>query len=103
MASLRVAAPRDVIRDAANRMEAVLRSYPFTDARIKAAAAAFVERYRNSTANRKTRNRKRSVSITPPFRAGPSAGAELIMSSLAIAVAFAAAGGTVKRRPQASR
>jgi len=51
MTSIEVhAAPRDVIRDAANRMEAILRSYSFTDARIKTAAAAFVERYRNSTA-----------------------------------------------------
>jgi len=43
--------PRDVIRDAANKMEAIVRAYAFTDARIKAGAAAFVERYRNSSAN----------------------------------------------------
>ena len=45
------ASPRDIIRDAANRMEAIVRGYAFTDARIKAAAAAFVERYRNTSAN----------------------------------------------------
>src|SRR5262245_23993942 len=51
MTSIRVHAPgRDVIRDATARMEKILASYPFTDARIKAAAETFVEGYRRSNA-----------------------------------------------------
>jgi len=51
MISIKVhAAPRDIIRDAATKMEAIVRSYAFTDARIKTATAALVERYRSSTA-----------------------------------------------------
>jgi Xaa-Pro aminopeptidase len=44
-------APRDIIKAAVVKMDAVMASYPFTDARIKAAATGFVERYRTSTAN----------------------------------------------------
>ena len=51
MASIRVhAAARDVIRDATAKMEIILQTYPFTDARIKAAAEVFVDGYRRSTA-----------------------------------------------------
>ena len=52
MTSIKVhTAPRDIIKDAAGKMDAVLAAYAFTDARIKAAATAFVERYRASRAN----------------------------------------------------
>jgi Xaa-Pro aminopeptidase len=52
MTSIRVhAAPRDIIRDAVGRMDGILASYSFTDARIKAAATAFVDRYRAGTGN----------------------------------------------------
>jgi Xaa-Pro aminopeptidase len=52
MTSIKVhAAPRDIIRDAAKKMDTILASYPFTDARIKSAATAFVDRYRNSAGN----------------------------------------------------
>jgi Xaa-Pro aminopeptidase len=52
MTSIKVrTAPREIIRNAVVRMDAVLAGYPFTDARIKAAATAFVERYRTSNAN----------------------------------------------------
>ncbi|HTK29307.1 MAG TPA: Xaa-Pro peptidase family protein [Vicinamibacterales bacterium] len=52
MTSIRVhASPHDIVRDAVAKMDAVLASYPFTDAAIKAAAGAFVERYRKSTPN----------------------------------------------------
>lgn len=44
-------APRDIIRDAVGKMDAVMASFTFTDAKIKAAAAGFVDRYRHSTAN----------------------------------------------------
>ena len=37
--------------DAVPKMDAILGAYRFTDAKIKAAAAAFVDRYRNSTAS----------------------------------------------------
>ena len=51
MTSIRVHAPaRDVIRDATAKMETILRKYPFTDARIKAAAETFLDGYRRSTA-----------------------------------------------------
>jgi Xaa-Pro aminopeptidase len=50
--SIRVhAAPRDIIREAVPRMDAVLASYRFTDAKIEDAARRFVDRYRNSTGN----------------------------------------------------
>ena len=39
---------RDVITDAVKKMDAIMASYPFTDPKIKAAAAAMVERYRTS-------------------------------------------------------
>ena len=39
-------APIEVIRRAAPKMEAILASYPFTDEKIRSAAAAFVQRYR---------------------------------------------------------
>ena len=52
MTSIKVhAAPRDIIKEAVGKMDAILASYAFTDARIKAAATRFVERYRNSRAN----------------------------------------------------
>jgi Xaa-Pro aminopeptidase len=52
MTSIKVhAPPRDVIKDAVDRMDAILGSFAFTDLRIKAAAVAFVERYRTSQAN----------------------------------------------------
>ena len=52
MTSIKVrTAPREIIRNAVVRMDAVLAGYPFTDARIKAAATAFVQRYRTSSAN----------------------------------------------------
>jgi Xaa-Pro aminopeptidase len=52
MTSIKVhAAPRDIIRDAVGKMDAVMASFAFVDPKIKAAAAAFVDRYRNSTAN----------------------------------------------------
>jgi Xaa-Pro aminopeptidase len=51
MTSIKVhAAPRDIVKDAAKKMDAILVSYSFTDSRIKAAATTFVERYRNSNA-----------------------------------------------------
>ena len=52
MTSIRVhATPRDIIRDAVVKMDAVMASYHFTDSRIEGAATSFVERYRKSTAN----------------------------------------------------
>jgi len=52
MTSIRVhALPADVIRTAVGKMDAILVNYPFTDERIRKAAAEFVERYRNSRAN----------------------------------------------------
>jgi Xaa-Pro aminopeptidase len=52
MTSIKVhTAPRDIIKDAVGKMDAILAAYPFTDARIKAAATAFVERYRAGRAN----------------------------------------------------
>jgi len=51
MASIRVhAAPRDIIRTAVGRMDAVMAAFAFTDAKIEAAARTFVEGYRGSTA-----------------------------------------------------
>jgi Xaa-Pro aminopeptidase len=52
MTSIKVrTAPREIIRNAVVRMDAILAGYPFADARIKAAATAFAERYRTSNAN----------------------------------------------------
>jgi Xaa-Pro aminopeptidase len=52
MTSIKVhAAPRDIVKDAVVKMDAILVGYTFTDARIKTSAAAFVERYRTSRAN----------------------------------------------------
>ena len=45
------AAPRDIIKAAVTKMDAVVAAYQFTDPKIKSAAVAFVERYRHSTAN----------------------------------------------------
>ena len=48
MTSIRVhAAPRDIIKEAVVKMDAVMASFTFTDPKIKAAAAAFVDRYRS--------------------------------------------------------
>lgn len=44
-------APRDIIKAAVVKMDAVLIGTRFTDPKIEAAARAFVERYRNSTSN----------------------------------------------------
>jgi Xaa-Pro aminopeptidase len=52
MTSIRVhAAPRDIVTEAVGKMDAILASYTFTDARIRAAATAFVDRYRTSPGN----------------------------------------------------
>lgn len=52
MTSIRVhAAPRDIIKDAVVKMDAIMATYPFTDDHIKQAAVKFVETYRNSKAN----------------------------------------------------
>jgi Xaa-Pro aminopeptidase len=52
MTSIKVhAAPRDIIREAAAKMRQILASYSFTDARIKAAATTFVDRYEASTSS----------------------------------------------------
>jgi Xaa-Pro aminopeptidase len=40
------ATPADVIKAAVVKMDAILASYPFTDAKIQNAAKAFVEKYR---------------------------------------------------------
>jgi Xaa-Pro aminopeptidase len=51
MSSIQVhATAAEVIRNAVVKMDAIMASYPFTDARIKAAAVKFVERYRTSRA-----------------------------------------------------
>jgi len=49
MTSIRVhATAADIVKDAVKKMDAVMASYPFTDAKIKDAATRFVERYRTS-------------------------------------------------------
>jgi len=49
MTSIRVhATAADIVKDAVRKMDAVMASYPFTDAKIKDAATRFVERYRTS-------------------------------------------------------
>jgi Xaa-Pro aminopeptidase len=51
MTSIRVhASARDITADAVRKMDAVMAAFPFTDAKIKAAAVAFVNGYRTSTA-----------------------------------------------------
>src|SRR4051812_16116644 len=45
------ASGQEILKDAVVKMDAILASFPFTDAKIKAAAAAFVETYRRSSAN----------------------------------------------------
>jgi Xaa-Pro aminopeptidase len=44
-------APRDVIREAVMKMDAIMTSFPFGDPKIKEAATAFVARYRKNTSN----------------------------------------------------
>lgn len=44
-------APRDIIKAAVVKMDSIMAAYKFTSPGIKAAAAAFVERYRNSRSN----------------------------------------------------
>ena len=52
MTSIRVhSRPDEIIRQAVGKMDQILASYPFTDARIRNAAVLFVDRYRNSHAN----------------------------------------------------
>jgi Xaa-Pro aminopeptidase len=52
MSSIRVhAEPRDIIRDAVVKMDAIMATYRFTDPKIKTAAVNFVESYRKSRAN----------------------------------------------------
>src|SRR5262249_8568045 len=51
MTSIKVhAAPREVIVDAVRKMDEALAAFTFSDPKIKAAAAAFVDRYRGGTA-----------------------------------------------------
>ena len=45
------ASGQDVLKDAVVKMDAIMASFTFTDATIKAAAVAFVENYRRSSAN----------------------------------------------------
>ncbi|MGE0883561.1 MAG: aminopeptidase P N-terminal domain-containing protein [Blastocatellales bacterium] len=52
MTSIKVhVAPRDIIKEAVVKMDAIMAAYKFTDPKIKAAATQFVERYRNSQSN----------------------------------------------------
>jgi Xaa-Pro aminopeptidase len=52
MTSIQVhVAPAEIIKNAVVKMDQIMNSYSFTDPRIKAAAAKFVERYRTSRAN----------------------------------------------------
>ena len=44
-------APRDIIKVAVAKMDSVMARYPFSDAAIRSAATAFVERYRASRSN----------------------------------------------------
>ena len=44
-------APRDIVKRAVVKMDEVMTRFQFTDPKIKAAATAFVERYRSSNAN----------------------------------------------------
>ena len=52
MTSIKVhTAPSDIIKDAVVKMDAVMTSFRFSDQKIKDAATAFVERYRNDRSN----------------------------------------------------
>ena len=52
MTSIKVhKAPRNIIRDAVTRMDAVMAAFQFADPKIKQAAVAFVTRYRSNTSN----------------------------------------------------
>ncbi len=52
MTSIQVhARPSDIIKTAVGKMDAIMASYPFTDAKIKDAATRFVERYRANRGN----------------------------------------------------
>ena len=52
MTSIKVrVAPRDIIKEAVAKMDAIMASFKFTDPKIKDAATRFVERYRASKAN----------------------------------------------------
>ncbi|MFN7944689.1 MAG: aminopeptidase P N-terminal domain-containing protein [Blastocatellia bacterium] len=52
MTSIKVhAAPRDIIKEAVVKMDAIMASFRFTDPKIKDAAVRFVERYRTSSGN----------------------------------------------------
>jgi Xaa-Pro aminopeptidase len=52
MTSIKVhKAPRDIIRDAVTKMDAVMAAFQFADPKIKQAAMAFVTRYRSNTSN----------------------------------------------------
>lgn len=51
MTSIKVhASPREIVKDAVVKMDRILAEFRFSDARIRTAAAAFVDRYRNSNA-----------------------------------------------------
>jgi Xaa-Pro aminopeptidase len=52
MTSIQVHVPAsDIIKDAVVKMDAIMSTYPFTDAKVKEAATKFVENYRRSRAN----------------------------------------------------
>jgi hypothetical protein len=52
MTSIKVhTAPRDIIKAAVVKMDSIVGAYKFTNPSIKAAATAFVDRYRNSRSN----------------------------------------------------
>jgi Xaa-Pro aminopeptidase len=52
MTSIKVqVAPRDIIKEAVAKMDAIMAGFKFTDAKIKEAATRFVERYRTSRSN----------------------------------------------------
>ena len=52
MTSIKVhVAPRDIVKEAVVKMDAIMASFAFTDPKIKDAATRFVERYRTSRAN----------------------------------------------------
>ena len=52
MTSIKVhASGQDIVKDAVVKMDGIMASFPFTDAKIKDAATAFVETYRRSSAN----------------------------------------------------
>jgi Xaa-Pro aminopeptidase len=51
MTSIKVhASPRDIVKDAVVKMDRLVAEFHFSDSRIRTAAVAFVERYRNSNA-----------------------------------------------------